>query len=37
MECVRYVGWATRSRATVKILLYDLKKKKSRHENLGLN
>jgi len=28
MECVHYVGWATCSHATVKIHLYDFKKKK---------
>jgi len=29
MEHVRYVGWATSSRATVKIRLYVFKKKKN--------
>jgi quercetin dioxygenase-like cupin family protein len=30
MECVRYVGWATSCRATVKICLYVFKKKKKK-------
>jgi hypothetical protein len=31
MECVRYVGWATSSHATVKIRLYVFKKKEKKN------
>jgi hypothetical protein len=33
MKYVRYVGWATSSRATVKIRLYVFKKKKKKNES----